>query len=77
MRAAAHHMVRNLTAGLALITTREPLLISLSNNLKNTFMSTLRNPTQQQKDMVEQAAQVIITTGFSLTLYLTMEQNVG
>lgn len=34
MRIAAHHMMRNLTAGMAMITCREPLLMSISTNLK-------------------------------------------
>lgn len=65
MRAAAHHMVRHVISGLALVTSREPVLISISNNLKNAFMATLRidsnyqGATQQQKDMIEQAAQVV------------------
>lgn len=42
MSAAAHHMVRNMTAGLSLITCREPLTISIQTNLKNAFMNTLR-----------------------------------
>ena len=41
MRAAAHHMVRNMTAGMALITCREPLHISINNNLKNAFLTAL------------------------------------
>ena len=42
MHAAAVHMVRHLTAGMAMITCREPLLISISNNLKNAFSTVLR-----------------------------------
>lgn len=42
MRAAAHHMVRFMTAGMALITCREPLLISISNNLRSNFLAALR-----------------------------------
>uniref|UniRef100_G3UN31 CCR4-NOT transcription complex subunit 1 n=1 Tax=Loxodonta africana TaxID=9785 RepID=G3UN31_LOXAF len=42
MRIAAHHMMRNLTAGMAMITCREPLLMSISTNLKNSFASALR-----------------------------------
>ena len=42
MHLAAHHMVRHLTAGMALITCREPLLLSISTNLKATFTNTLR-----------------------------------
>lgn len=59
MSAAAHHMVRNMTAGLSLITCREPLTISIQTNLKNAFMNTLRGATQQQKELIEQSAQVI------------------
>ncbi|XP_060561916.1 CCR4-NOT transcription complex subunit 1-like [Ruditapes philippinarum] len=59
MRAAAHRMVRSMTSGLALYTCREPLYIAISTNLKNAFMTTIRGATQQQKDMIEQAAQVI------------------
>ncbi|XP_021921568.1 CCR4-NOT transcription complex subunit 1 isoform X2 [Zootermopsis nevadensis] len=58
MRAAAHHMVRNLTAGMAMITCRDQLLVSISTNLKQTFLSTLMSATPQQKDLVEQAATV-------------------
>lgn len=59
MRAAAHHMVRFMTAGMALITCREPLLISINSNLRSNFLAALRGANQQQKDMIEQAASVI------------------
>ncbi|XP_048577201.1 CCR4-NOT transcription complex subunit 1 isoform X2 [Nematostella vectensis] len=59
MRAAAHHMVRFMTAGMALITCREPLLISINNNLRNSFLAALRTANQQQKEMIEQAASVV------------------
>lgn len=42
MRVAAHHMMRNLTAGMAMITCREPLLMSIATNLKNSFATALR-----------------------------------
>lgn len=42
MRLAAHHMMRNLTAGMAMITCREPLLMSIATNLKNSFAAALR-----------------------------------
>ena len=42
MHTAAVHMVRHLTAGMAMITCREPLLLSISNNLKSAFNSVLR-----------------------------------
>ncbi|XP_015223979.1 CCR4-NOT transcription complex subunit 1 isoform X5 [Lepisosteus oculatus] len=56
MRVAAHHMMRNLTAGMAMITCREPLLMSIATNLKNSFTAALRAPTPQQREMMEQAA---------------------
>ncbi|KAI8491153.1 CCR4-NOT transcription complex subunit 1, partial [Branchiostoma belcheri] len=59
MRAAAHHMVRYMTAGMAMITCREPLYVSIDNNLKTSFLTTLRGATQQQKEMIEQAASMI------------------
>ncbi|CAG2231245.1 CNOT1 [Mytilus edulis] len=65
MRAAAHHMVRHMISGLALITSREPVLVNISNNLKSAFLSTLRidanfkDNTPQQKEMIEQAAQQV------------------
>lgn len=34
MRGATHHFVRSMTAGMALITCREALLVSITNNLK-------------------------------------------
>ena len=42
MRAAAHSMVRFMTAGMALITCREPLNISINNNLRSTLIAALR-----------------------------------
>ncbi|KAI1235489.1 CCR4-NOT transcription complex subunit 1, partial [Lamprotornis superbus] len=56
MRVAAHHMMRNLTAGMAMITCREPLLMSIATNLKNSFATALRAASPQQRDMMEQAA---------------------
>lgn len=56
MRVAAHHMMRNLTAGMAMITCREPLLMSIATNLKNNFAAALRAPTPQQREMMEEAA---------------------
>nr|CAD7196956.1 unnamed protein product [Timema douglasi] len=56
IRAAAHHMVRNLTAGMAMITCRDQVNLSISANLKTTFMSALMSASHQHKDMVEQTA---------------------
>ena len=43
MRVAAHSMARNLTAGMAMITYRDHLLLSIKNNLKNTMVMLGRN----------------------------------
>ncbi|KAM4720886.1 CCR4-NOT transcription complex subunit 1 isoform 2-T2 [Rhinophrynus dorsalis] len=56
MRLAAHHMMRNLTAGMAMITCREPLLMSIATNLKNSFATAMRAASPQQREMMEQAA---------------------
>ncbi|XP_069757057.1 CCR4-NOT transcription complex subunit 1 isoform X4 [Narcine bancroftii] len=56
MRVAAHHMMRNLTAGMAMITCREPLLMSIATNLKNNFATALRAASPQQRELMEQAA---------------------
>ncbi|XP_061534168.1 CCR4-NOT transcription complex subunit 1 isoform X5 [Phycodurus eques] len=56
MRVAAHHMMRNLTAGMAMITCREPLLVSIAANLKNSFAAALRAATPQQRELMEEAA---------------------
>ncbi len=59
LRASAHHMVRNLTAGMAMITCRDHLLISIKNNLKN-FMVTLgRNLSPQQQEAIETTVSVV------------------
>lgn len=42
MRVAATHFVRYVTAGMALTTCREPLLNSISSNLKTAFLQSLR-----------------------------------
>ncbi|XP_064398380.1 CCR4-NOT transcription complex subunit 1-like [Halichondria panicea] len=59
MHIAAHNMVRHLTAGMALITCREPLLMSISSNLKSAFTSAIRTPTEELKSLIDQAANQI------------------
>jgi len=69
MRTAAHHMVRNVTAGMSMITCREPLLVSLTNNIKSSLMTTLRvspNGNMQQKEQLEQVAQSIANDNLEL-----------
>ncbi|XP_065914765.1 CCR4-NOT transcription complex subunit 1-like isoform X2 [Dysidea avara] len=57
MRIAAHHIVRNLTAGMAMITSREPLLLAISANLKASMSNVMRSPSEDQKTLVDQACQ--------------------
>lgn len=68
MRAAAHHMMRYLTAGMAMITSRDHIFLAISGNLKTAFLTGLRNPnpSQQVKDMVEQASSLIATENMEL-----------
>ena len=50
MRQAAHHMVRNLTAGMAMITCRDHLLVSIKSNLKHLMLTIGRaNPAQAEQ----------------------------
>ncbi|KAL4234231.1 CCR4-NOT transcription complex subunit 1 [Mactra antiquata] len=69
MRIASHHMVRSLTSGLALYTCREPMFITIASTLKTAFFSALggagNNP--QQKEMIEQAIQMIAQDNTELT----------
>ena len=51
MRLAAHNMIRNLTAGLAMITCRDHMLTSISANLKTAFTNALHS--QQQRELAD------------------------
>jgi CCR4-NOT transcription complex subunit 1 len=53
IRNGAHNMVRNLAAGMAMITCRDQLLQNIQNSIKSMFMNAL---SPAQKDMVEIAA---------------------
>lgn len=48
MRTCAHHMMRNLTAGMAMITCREQIISTISTNLKAAFVTALMPSTPQQ-----------------------------
>lgn len=48
MRTCAHHMMRNLTAGMAMITCREQIPTTISTNLKAAFVTALIPTTPQQ-----------------------------
>ncbi|XP_078337543.1 CCR4-NOT transcription complex subunit 1-like isoform X2 [Crassostrea virginica] len=70
MRAAAHHMIRNMTSALALITSREPLYHSIASNLRSAFMNSLRltaeTASARDKEAIEQAATVLATDNAEL-----------
>lgn len=60
MRAAAHHMVRHMTAGMTLITCREPLVLSMRNHLTTAFATAVRAAVPQpSKESIEQGAQML------------------
>lgn len=54
MRTAAHYMVRNLTAGMAMITCRDQLHQSISANIKTGLASSM--PINQSPELAEMAA---------------------
>ncbi|GFQ94535.1 CCR4-NOT transcription complex subunit 1 [Trichonephila clavata] len=66
MRVSAHHMIRSLTAGMVMITCRDPLFMSIITNLRTAFLGALRNPTPQQKEMTEQASDVVAQENLEL-----------
>lgn len=66
MRLAAHCMVRNLTAGMAMITSREQLMSAINTHLKQALMSNMVTPNVQQKEMIEQAANIISSDNMEL-----------
>ena len=68
MRVGAHHMMRYLTAGMAMITSRDHIFIAISSNLKQGFLAGIRVPTvsQQVKDMIDQASQLVAQENMEL-----------
>lgn len=66
MRLGAHYMVRNLTASMAMITCRDQLLSSISTNLKQILTSSISNPTAQQKELIDQAANIVAADNMEL-----------
>ncbi|XKL59833.1 hypothetical protein PGB90_000849 [Kerria lacca] len=66
VRAAAHYMVRNLAAGMAMITCREQIISSFNQNLKTAILNIVVNPTTQQKEMIEQAANACVNDNLDL-----------
>lgn len=66
MRTAAHCMVRYLTAGMVMITCREQLLGSIVSNMKTLLQNALASPTTQQKELIEQAANIVAQDNMEL-----------
>ncbi|KAJ8667643.1 hypothetical protein QAD02_009306 [Eretmocerus hayati] len=66
MLTAARHMVRNLTAGMAMITCRDQILSSISTNMKNAFLMAIIGTSPQQKELAEQAANVVASDNMEL-----------
>lgn len=66
MRSAAHYMVRNLTAGMAMITCRDQLLASINTHLKSALQTAMIGATAQQKELAEQAANVVAQDNMEL-----------
>jgi len=66
MRVAAHHMVRNLTAGMAMITCRDHLLLSIKNNLKNIMMTLGRNLSTNATEAIDVTVSVIANDNVEL-----------
>lgn len=66
LRTCAHHMMRNLTAGMAMITCREQILSTISTNVKAAFMAALLPTTQQQvhKYLCNICIRIIISKSF-------------
>ena len=56
MRTAAHHMVRNLTAAMVMITCRDHLLQTITKNIKQRLVQLLSRASPAQVEQVEQIA---------------------
>lgn len=73
MRQAAHFMVRNLSAGMAMITCRDQILTSINAQMKSALQNHLGvgvggvgTSPPQQKEMIEQAAGVLAQDNMEL-----------
>ena len=66
MRLAAHYMVRNLTAGMAMITCRDQLLASINSQMKTSLQTAIITPTAQHKELIEQASTIIAQDNMEL-----------
>ena len=76
MREAAHHMVRNLTAGMAMITCRDHILISIKNNLKNLMQTIARTPTGTNSEQINMTIDVISNDNVELAVAFVQKKAV-
>lgn len=63
LRTASHFMIRNLTAGMAMITCRDQLMQTITTNVKTAFMTGLSG---QHKELAEAAAAQIAADNMEL-----------
>lgn len=63
---ASHHMMRFMTAGMALITCKEPLLLAIASNFKAACLANIRSSNPQQKELIDQAAQTVASENVEL-----------
>ncbi|XP_066592088.1 CCR4-NOT transcription complex subunit 1 isoform X2 [Prorops nasuta] len=66
LQIAARHMVRNLSAGMAMITCRDQVLTTVATNLKQAFLTALLDATPQQKEAMDQAASMVAADNMEL-----------
>jgi len=60
---AAHYLTRNLTAGMAMITCKDPLFVSITTALKNAFVTKCQTA---NKDLIDATAHTIATDNIDL-----------
>ncbi len=66
MRQGAHNMVRTLTSGMAMITCRDHLLLSIKSHLKNFMLTLGRNFTPEQSESIEMNVAVVANDNVEL-----------
>ncbi|XP_068115836.1 CCR4-NOT transcription complex subunit 1-like [Hyperolius riggenbachi] len=66
MQVSTHHMMRNLTAAMAMVICREPLLMRIATNLKNSFAKSSLDASPQQRELMEQAANQVAQDNYEL-----------
>uniref|UniRef100_A0A1I7U3B8 CNOT1_HEAT domain-containing protein n=1 Tax=Caenorhabditis tropicalis TaxID=1561998 RepID=A0A1I7U3B8_9PELO len=69
LKAASFHMMRAMTAGMAMITCRDPLASTMHSNLAQAFSSSLRSSgnTPELKQMIEEASSTITQDNVELS----------